>query len=157
MLKRQVEKGSRYDGDAMDKVEWLNDMSDEDDWNSWISGAMTRIDSFSASYRNDGSPKGNLNGEDAMHKGSIRNLLRLSSENHLKGIRAELNRLMNRIYDQDDGAVYNSFDSTLKTKVDDLNDSTQSTRSAASTWLVDAAALYEALEQDYNSNGRPKN
>ena len=61
-LKRQVDKGSRYDGDAMDKVEWLNDMSDEDDWNSWISGAMTRIDSFGATYRNDGTPKGNLNG-----------------------------------------------------------------------------------------------
>eukprot|EP00493_Phyllostaurus_siculus_P019201 UN19506 len=72
-------------------------------------------------------------------------------------MKAELNRLMNRIYDQDDGAVYNSFDSTLKTRVDQLNDSTQNSRSLASAWLVDAAALYKALEQDYNFNGEPKN
>jgi len=156
-LKRYVEKGSRYDGDAMDKVEWLNAMSRDSDWDSWISGAMTRIGSFGASYRDDGSPKGNLNGQDTMHKGAIRNLLRLSSENHLKGIRGELNRLMNRIYDQDDGAVYDSFDSTFKTKVDDLNDSTRTSRSRASTWLVDAAALYKALEQDYKPNGKPRN
>merc|ERR1719483_34212 len=156
-LKRKVVKGSMYDSNAMDKVEWLNTMSRDSDWNSWINGAMTRIDSFGASYRDDGTPKGNLNGQDAMYKGAIKNLLRLSSYKHLRGMRVELNRLMNRIYDQDDGAVYNSFDSTLKTRVDHLNDSTQNSHSLASAWLVDAAAFYKALEQDYNFNGEPKN
>ena len=61
-LKRKREKGSRYDHDDMDRVEWLNDMSRESDWDSWMSDAMIRIELFFDSYRDDGTPKRNING-----------------------------------------------------------------------------------------------
>ena len=85
-----------------------------------------------------------------MDESSIRMLIRIDSQKHLKNLKAELNRLMNRIYEG------NVFVDPLKTKIDDLHDSTRG-RSPASTWLVDAAALYKSLQQEYNSNGRPKN
>ena len=92
-----------------------------------------------------------------MLPGPMKNLLRLPSKEHLTGMRDELNRLMKRIKDQDDGDVYDSFNATFKTKVDDLKESTRSSRSPASTWLVHAAALYEALDQGYRPDGRPRN
>ena len=88
-----------------------------------------------------------------MDKASVRILLRLSSEKHLEGMKAEINRLMNRIYDDENYELVDPF----KTKVDDLHDSTQGSRSRASNWLVYAAALYKDLQQNYNYNGEPKN
>merc|ERR1740123_2463379 len=143
-LKRLTEKGMNYDDDAMTEVEWLNENSQNRDWDSWINEAMVRIVSFRDSYADDGEPRRGIisNGKDAMDKGVMAKLIRLSSKAHLKGMKAESARLMDRIYDQildnNRGSLYNSA---------------RRSNTPASTWLVEAAALYKALAEDYNFNG----
>merc|ERR1712156_784219 len=59
---------------------------------AWMSTAMQSILSLKDNYRTDGTRKVN-DGHDALDKGAMRNLIRVTSENHMTGIKARLGRL----------------------------------------------------------------
>ena len=89
-----------------------------------------------------------------MPRGIIRDLLRVASEKHLVGRKAEMNRMMNRMISRRDTEGLNY---QLNLSENTLEEMTRRSRTPAHTWLTFTYGQYLEIKSKYRDDGTPRN